>query len=127
VLNGISGRLAIQGDELRLSQVFHNLIANAVKYSPEGGLVRVDVSSNERGIVVAVIDQGIGIPAAARARMFERFYRAPNALALGVDGMGIGLFVVREIVSLHGGTIDVASVESAGSTFTVFLPHQPAE
>ncbi|NJM07746.1 ATP-binding protein, partial [Candidatus Gracilibacteria bacterium] len=72
--------------------------------------------------LVAVQDQGIGIPPDAQQRIFQRFYRAPNADAERISGLGIGLYVVRELVELHGGRITVASSEGEGSTFTIFLP-----
>ncbi len=112
----------VAGDEVRLEQVLQNLVSNAVKYSPGGGEVQIEVLPSERLARVAVSDQGIGIPADSRAELFRRFYRAANAEALGISGMGIGLFVVNEIVELHGGRIDVTSTEGKGSTFTVWLP-----
>jgi signal transduction histidine kinase len=71
---------------------------------------------------VSVTDQGIGIPRASLARLFQRFYRAENADQRRISGMGIGLYVVKEIVDLHGGTVGVTSTEGEGSTFTVCLP-----
>ncbi|MEI6181509.1 MAG: HAMP domain-containing sensor histidine kinase, partial [Chloroflexales bacterium] len=112
----------VAGDEVRLEQVLQNLMSNAVKYSPGGGEVQVEVLPSGRMARVTVTDQGIGIPADSRAELFRRFYRAANAEALGISGMGIGLFVVNEIVELHGGRIDVTSTEGKGSTFTVWLP-----
>jgi signal transduction histidine kinase len=114
--------LIIHGDELRLEQVVQNLIQNAIKYSPNGGAVTVRVERQGANACVAVSDQGIGIPAAALPQLFRRFFRAPNADSQHISGMGIGLYVVREIVQLHGGAIDVASQEGSGSTFTVHLP-----
>jgi signal transduction histidine kinase len=72
---------------------------------------------------VSVSDQGIGIPQASLGHLFERFYRAENAEAQHISGMGVGLFLVKEIVGLHGGAIEVNSTEGAGSTFTIRLPH----
>ena len=71
---------------------------------------------------VAVTDQGIGIPEPAQAQLFSRFYRAPNVDPQQISGMGLGLYVVKEIVALHGGTVDVTSAEGQGSTFTICLP-----
>lgn len=114
--------LPLSGDPVRLEQVIANLLQNAVKYSPDGGAVTVRVGrQGERGFI-AVADRGVGIPAEALARLFERFYRAPDSAGRGIRGMGIGLYVVREIVALHGGTVEVESVEGEGSTFTVWLP-----
>lgn len=115
-------RLVIIGDELRLEQVIQNLISNAVKYSPHGGPVTVQLEQRDWYAWVSVTDQGIGIPRASLARLFQRFYRAENADQRRISGMGIGLYVVKEIVDLHGGTVGVTSTEGEGSTFTVCLP-----
>ncbi|HEY3111062.1 MAG TPA: GAF domain-containing sensor histidine kinase [Chloroflexota bacterium] len=118
-------------DAFRLERVIGNLLTNAIKYSPEGGDVRVEVRAEQRDgapwAVVSVRDQGIGIPAADLPRIFERFHRGRNALGR-IRGAGIGLFGARQIVSQHGGTIDVESREGEGSTFAVALPLDgPAE
>jgi signal transduction histidine kinase len=110
------------GDPLRLEQVLQNLIANAIKYSPERDAVEVRVSCQDRQVRVAIIDQGIGIPATELPQLFQRFYRAENAQSQHIPGMGIGLFIVKEIVRRHGGTIEVNSIEGQGSTFTVAFP-----
>ena len=114
--------LWVEGDELRLEQVLHNLIGNAVKYSPAGGAVTVRVEQRESCACAVVQDQGIGIPANSVPQLFTRFYRADNVNPQNISGMGIGLFVVKEIITLHGGTVEVASQESLGSTFTICLP-----
>ena len=87
--------LPIEGDEVRLQQVLQNLIQNAIKYSPQGGLVRVQVSHDAFEATVSVTDEGIGIPPASIPRLFGRYYRAPNAEAWRIGGMGIGLYVVE--------------------------------
>jgi PAS domain S-box-containing protein len=112
----------IEGDDLRLQQVFQNLISNAIKYSPLGGTVTVRAERRDNQACVAVIDQGIGIPAEALPQLFHRFYRAENVDQQHISGIGIGLFVVKEIVTLHGGTVEVTSAEGTGSTFTVSFP-----
>ncbi|GAB4201586.1 MAG: hypothetical protein OHK0022_23800 [Roseiflexaceae bacterium] len=118
--------LPAHGDALRLEQVLQNLISNAVKYSPDGGTVRVAARREGDQALLSVSDQGIGIPPAALPRLFQRFYRASNVDARQITGMGIGLFVVRELVELHGGSITVESAEGQGSTFTLRLPvHEP--
>jgi signal transduction histidine kinase len=114
--------LVIDGDELRLEQVLQNLLQNAVKYSPEGGPLEVRAEPCGVQVCVAVADQGLGIPPDAIPHLFDRFYRAGNTRRQQLAGLGIGLFVVREIVTLHGGTIEVASREGQGSVFTVHLP-----
>jgi PAS domain S-box-containing protein len=112
----------INGDPLRLEQVLYNLIQNAIKYSPQGGPILVEVTKQDSDALLSVTDQGIGIREVDRQRLFERFYRAENALDSPIAGMGIGLYVVHEIVSLHGGSIEVESGEGRGSTFRVRLP-----
>jgi signal transduction histidine kinase len=114
--------LWVEGDELRLEQVLHNLIGNAVKYSPAGGAITVQVEQRESCACAIVQDQGIGIPVNSLPQLFTRFYRADNVNPHNISGMGIGLFVVKEIITLHGGTVEVASQESQGSTFTICLP-----
>jgi PAS domain S-box-containing protein len=112
----------IEGDVLRLEQVLQNLVQNAIKYSVQGGQVTLQVILCETTAGVAVTDEGIGIPQEALPQLFGRFYRASNAEAEYIAGMGIGLFVVKEIVSMHGGTVEVVSTEGKGSTFTIWLP-----
>lgn len=114
--------LFVAGDALRLEQVLQNLLQNAVKYSPAGGRVRVRVEVEANGIAWMISDQGIGVPSSARGQLFERFYRADNALSLPVGGLGIGLHIVQELVQLHGGTVEVRSQRGQGTTFTVHLP-----
>jgi signal transduction histidine kinase len=114
--------LTVQGDELRLEQVLQSLLDNAIKYSPGGGEVRVAMGRSGDRARLRVSDQGIGIPAAAQDELFHSFYRAENADAEGLSGLGIGLYVANQILELHGGRIAVESVEGEGSTFTVELP-----
>ncbi len=116
--------LIVEGDELRLEQVVQNLIQNAIKYSPSGGVVALQVTRQDDMACMVIADQGIGIPQLALPQLFQRFYRADNADAQYISGMGIGLYVVKEIVSLHGGTVAVESTEGSGSTFTICLPLQ---
>jgi PAS domain S-box-containing protein len=114
--------LMIDGDELRLEQVLQNLLSNAVKYSPAGGPITVRVERQNGSVCVAVADQGIGIPQANLPQLFQRFYRADNVDPQQISGMGIGLHVVRAIVELHGGQVQVVSPAEGGSIFTVSLP-----
>ncbi|MFL5807204.1 MAG: ATP-binding protein [Roseiflexaceae bacterium] len=116
-------------DSARLDRVFANLLQNAIKYSPQGGAIAVELAREERDgaswAIVAVSDQGIGIPADDLPQIFERFHRAGN-VAGQIQGTGIGLSSASQIVKQHGGTIDVVSQEGVGSTFTVRLPLGPA-
>jgi signal transduction histidine kinase len=120
---GLGAPLMVEGDELRLEQVLQNIIQNAVKYSPSGGTISVQVNAKNGHAYVSISDQGIGIPQPALKQLFQRFYRAENAEARQISGMGVGLYLVKEIVKLHGGTIQVDSTEGVGSTFTIQLPH----
>jgi len=122
--DGPPGAVMIMGDEARLEQVFHNLISNAVKYSPSGGHITVRIECVDAWVHVVVSDQGIGIPEAAQQQLFQPFYRASNTQV--AQGMGIGLYVAKEILTRHGGDIEVVSREGEGSIFTVRLPRQEA-
>jgi signal transduction histidine kinase len=115
----------VLGDDVRLTQVVQNLIGNAVKYSPAGGPIDVRLATDGDWAELQVVDRGLGIPAAALPHLFQQFYRAPNVDTQAISGMGIGLFVIHEIVTQHGGTVAAASVEGHGSTFTVRLPLAP--
>ena len=114
--------LTISGDELRIEQVVQNLIQNAIKYSPAGGTITVRLGRDGEWAQLIVSDEGIGIPEHALPNLFKRFYRAPNTDEHHISGMGVGLFVVREIVQLHGGDIHVESIEGKGTTVTLLLP-----
>jgi signal transduction histidine kinase len=120
-----SGDTRILGDEQRLRQVFANLIDNAIKYSPNGDRVAIDVEGGD-GVTVRVTDRGIGIPQAELSTIFDRFSRASNARKMRISGTGFGLFLAKQLVQLHGGTIAVDSRETQGSTFSVTLPRRPA-
>jgi signal transduction histidine kinase len=122
-------RLIIEGDELRLEQVLQNLIGNAVKYSLQGGVVQVQLARQADRACISVTDHGMGIPAEDIPHLFERYYRASNIDGERITGMGIGLYIVKEIVTLHGGSVEIQSELGTGSTFTVYLPlsHDRAE
>ena len=103
-------------------QILQNLLQNAVRYSPAGGQILVELSQQDRQAYLRVTDHGVGIPAEALPKLFQRFYRAPNAAKEYLGGLGVGLFLVKSIVELHGGTVAVESTEGRGSTFAVRLP-----
>jgi signal transduction histidine kinase/HAMP domain-containing protein len=110
-------------DPLRLEQVLTNLIDNAVKYSPHGGEIDVDVwAGDEEAALISVRDHGIGIPRDRRSRIFDRFYQAHSESYFG--GMGLGLYISREIVILHGGHIRAEFPEDGGTRFVVSLPRR---
>ncbi len=125
-LRVLGGNLVVSGDAARLRQVLENLIGNAIKYSPGGEPVEVVLRARQGGVEIGVRDRGIGIPESERAKLFGRFARASNARALGIGGTGFGLYLAKTIVELHGGTIDVESVEGKGSTFRIYVPARPA-
>ncbi len=110
----------VHGDRKLLFAMFSNLLSNALKYSSVGTPIHVAASAESDAWVVSVRDQGIGIPERDRAQLFERYFRGSNAAR--VAGSGVGLHLVALVLSLHGGSIDVASREGVGSTFTVRLP-----
>ncbi len=112
----------IQGDEKRLHQVLANLISNAVKYSPQGSHVALGARREGELVILWVKDEGMGIPLELQERIFDRFYRLDNTDRRLVGGAGLGLALVREIVSAHGGRVWVESTPGKGSTFYVSLP-----
>ena len=118
--------LLLYGDGLRLEQVIRNLLSNAIKYSAPATIVSITVDSSDQQLRIIIQDQGIGIPPEALKHIWSRFYRATNTIQRNVTGIGIGLYVVREIITLHGGTVHVASVLDQGSTFTITLPRLQA-
>jgi anti-sigma regulatory factor (Ser/Thr protein kinase) len=120
----VSGDTRVNGDVERLRQVFTNLIDNAIKYSPNGEQPGVRIEGRENDVVVTVTDRGIGIPAGEVSRVFDRFSRASNARRLRISGTGFGLFLTKQLVHLHGGTIAVESDEGRGSRFIVTLPRR---
>ncbi len=113
-------------DAFRIKQVLSNLLSNAIKYSPGGGLIEVtleeDVQTHEARFRIR--DHGMGIPRAQQTHLFERFVRAENARAAGIRGTGLGLYLCRELIEQHGGSICFESEEGIGSTFFFSLPYQ---
>lgn len=115
--------LAVEGDDTRLGQVFSNLLSNAAKYTAVGGTVTVDATIDDEQVVVRVTDTGVGISEEDLPRVFEMFAQVKNPVDQSQGGLGIGLHVVRRLVTMHGGAIDVDSAGlGTGSTFTVTLP-----
>jgi two-component system phosphate regulon sensor histidine kinase PhoR len=113
----------VRGDEARLGQVLVNLLHNAVKFSPDGGNVTVTVRGYGSDVLTSVADEGVGVPKAAQARIFERFYKVDRARVRGeAGGTGLGLAIARHVIEQHGGRIWVESEEGAGSTFSFALP-----
>jgi signal transduction histidine kinase len=122
VVASVPGGLpAVRGDRARLRQVLGNLIENAVKYSPEGGEVRVSASAANGAVRIAVRDAGPGIPRDQQGRIFEKFGRV-DVPGASKPGTGLGLFIARSIAEAHGGSLDVNSGPEPGSTFVLTLP-----
>jgi two-component system phosphate regulon sensor histidine kinase PhoR len=117
--------IRIRHDPPRIGQVVANLVGNAVKFTPRGGVVRVSVASAPDGARIDVIDTGVGIDASELPHIFERFYRGSRANEARGSGSGLGLAIVRSIVDMHGGTVTVESGPGTGSRFTVRLPSDP--
>jgi two-component system, OmpR family, sensor kinase len=125
----IVARIAVEpipmtGDPKLLFQAFSNLLSNAIKYSPDGGAIEIDADIVAGDVVVTISDHGIGIPAADLDRLFERYHRGSNVS--GIVGTGVGLYLVKMAVDLHGGRVEVTSREGEGSRFVIRLPTKPA-
>ncbi len=114
----------VAGDEEMLKQVVTNLVANAIQYTPAGGRIAVSLGAPDDRAVLEVRDTGIGIDPDTAERLFEEFYRSPEARQTFRDGTGLGLAICRRIVEMHGGTITAAPAPDAGSRFTVRLPRE---
>jgi PAS domain S-box-containing protein len=112
----------VTGDRDRLEQVLGNLLENAVKYSPDGSDVTVTVEDRGDSLVTAVCDRGIGIPADELAQVFERFHRGRQVSSTNYGGLGLGLYITKQIIERHGGSIWVESKEGQGTTFYFSLP-----
>ena len=117
--------VTIAGAPDRLRQVFANLLDNAIKYTPEGGAVRVTVGQDEATAIVTVADTGVGIAAGDLPRIWERLYRADRSRS--ERGLGLGLSLVKAYVEAHGGRVEATSEPGRGSTFVVRLPVTHAE
>lgn len=115
----------IVADKLRVGQVIGNILDNAIRFSPQGRQVMVELKEEKNEYLVSITDQGIGVSPEYIDHIFERFYRARNTVSRQYSGIGLGLFVARAIVEAHGGRIWVTSNEGLGSTFSFTLPHAP--
>jgi PAS domain S-box-containing protein len=113
--------ITLQADKVRIERILHNLMENAIKYSPEGGDIRITARQDDGAVLVGVFDQGIGISAADQTRLFQPFERLEK-LTDGIKGLGLGLVVCRRLVEAHGGRMWVESEEGKGSAFYFSLP-----
>ncbi|MBI3965578.1 MAG: PAS domain S-box protein [Chloroflexi bacterium] len=114
----------VVADKEKIEEVVQNLIENAIKYSPDGGEILVEGWATGEEVVVAVTDEGVGIPLRERERIFDRFHRVDSGLARKTQGVGLGLFICRAIVHAHGGRIWVESAPGRGSRFVFSLPRE---
>jgi signal transduction histidine kinase len=112
----------VNADRGRILQLIDNLVSNAIKFTPEGGEVRVSVAQANGSVRLEVEDTGIGIAAEEQRRLFERFFRASTAAERQIPGTGLGLYIARAIVDAHGGSISVASEPGQGTSFTIDMP-----
>ena len=121
--DAVDGPRTVSGDADRLQQVIWNLLANAIKFTPEGGRVNVFIESANDHIAIRVVDTGCGISPDFLPHVFERFRQADDATTQRHTGLGLGLGIVRQLVELHGGTVHAASPGAGhGATFTVRVP-----
>jgi signal transduction histidine kinase len=116
------GEPVVLADWMKLSQILNNLLSNAIKFTPSGGRVLLTVAPEQDGVRLSVLDTGLGIPPEALPHLFEKFKQVHTQGTANERGSGLGLAIVRQLVELHGGSIEVASEWQQGSTFTVHLP-----
>jgi signal transduction histidine kinase len=114
--------LSLVGDAFRLRQAFDNILSNAIKYTSGGGTVRISAKEADGQLVVAFSDTGVGIAAADLPHLFDPYFRTKSARESSTPGTGLGMGIIRDIVSQHGGTLDIESEQGTGTTVTVKLP-----
>ena len=114
--------IAVRGNESQLYRLLMNLVSNAIRYTPAGGRVEIDLQRGDRCAILWVRDTGMGIPEAERKQIFDRFYRGQSDRSRQTGGSGLGLSIVKAIVEFHGGRIGVCSTVGKGSLFEVRLP-----
>ncbi len=108
----------------KIYEAIYNISDNAIKYSPEGGFVHIDVTADSTDMIIRIEDNGPGIPEEERDRIFERFYRLDDSRARDTGGTGLGLAIAKEAVIMHGGTVEVVNASEVGSIFTIRLPYR---
>jgi signal transduction histidine kinase len=118
--------LIVYGDEKRLQQVVRNLLGNAIKYTPDGGMIILRSQMNDGEVDVSIMDNGIGIPEEELTNLFQKFYRVRRKETNDIEGSGLGLAIVKSIVERHNGKIRVESALGRGSCFRFSLPRVAA-
>jgi two-component system, OmpR family, sensor kinase len=118
----LSDGCEMHADYSKLLQAVYNILDNAIKYTPQGGLIRVRLIRSGRNAILTVADNGVGIPKEDQPHIFDRFYRVDKARSRDTGGTGLGLSIVHQFVLMHGGNVSVDSKEGSGSTFTIELP-----
>jgi two-component system sensor histidine kinase/response regulator len=116
-----NGSIAMQADRHEIEIIFNNLLSNAVKYNRDGGRVTINLSQGDSGVVIQVVDTGIGMTGLECQRLFEDFVRIKNDQTRNISGSGLGLSIVKKLAVLYGGGVTVSSISGQGSTFTVTL------
>jgi signal transduction histidine kinase len=114
------GSHEVELDRKLIRQIINNLVSNAIKYSPEGKVIRINLEYTASEVILKISDEGIGIPEADLRHLFEPFHRATNVGT--ISGTGLGLVITREAVELHSGTIGVESQQGVGTTFIIRIP-----
>jgi len=118
----LSSSFSFNFDKERMAIVFDNILANALKYTPPGGRISLKSFRSEKTIQFKIADTGIGIPEKDLDKVFSKFFRSKNAVGFQTSGSGLGLYVAKNIVEKHGGTVELESEENRGTTFTITLP-----
>ena len=116
------GLTPVKGDPIQVREAIYRVVNNAMKYSPSGGRVTINAQQSGNMIEVSVSDHGVGIPADALGKIFDRFYRVDNTDTREFGGVGIGLSLVHDIVMAHGGKVRAESEEGQGTTITLSFP-----
>ena len=119
-----AGNSQIQADSVHITNIIFNLLDNAIKYSKNNPEIKVESENAENGILIRVVDNGIGLSSDVLKNIFEKFYRVPTGNLHDVKGFGLGLSYVKKMVEEHHGTIKVKSKLGEGSTFELYLPHR---
>jgi two-component system phosphate regulon sensor histidine kinase PhoR len=120
------GDLLLRGDRLHLLSVIFNLVDNAIKYSQGHPEIDITLKGNDQQVVLEVADRGMGIPAAYREKVFEKFFRVPHGDTHNAPGYGLGLSYACQVIQKHGGSIRADNREGAGTVFTITLPKTKA-